>query len=131
MPQSPEMIEWLNQVIKGTESGSIKWKSANPTTFAWDTRTGQSPARVVLQRVERMENVVVAGRMTSRKVPNFLLQAIQIPNPQQPGQQIPVVTITGADDPEMNAQLGKLYGLVMGVAGREHIEFLKSLLPSK
>jgi hypothetical protein len=129
MPSS-ELIQWLSQVIGMTESGTIKWKSANPTTFIWETQSAQVPARVVLQRLERMESYLMAGRATQRKVSYFILQAFQAPNPRSPAQQIPIITMSGADDPEVNTPLEKLYGLVAVVAEREHIEFLKSLLPS-
>jgi hypothetical protein len=122
---SPEIQEWVNLVIKSTDSGDIKWKILNPTSYAWEIPAPKN-ARVTLQRVERMVATQTApGRILQRKDVQYLLQVIDIGK-----QPSPVVTLNGAEDPELNAQLEKLFGMVSSAATRENIDFLKSLLPS-
>lgn len=121
---SPEIREWLDHVIAGTNSGEIKWNQMNPTTYSWvqaPPKTGQ----VILQRVERLETVQIANRaITQKKVTQHILQAVD------PGKRPGAVVLNGSLDPELNSQLEKLFEIVSNVATSENLSFLKSLLPN-
>jgi hypothetical protein len=120
---SPELTEWLNQVITGTDLKNIEWKQLNPTTYSWE-QPGK-PGRVILQRVERVENYQAGqGRIGQRKLVQFLLQVFELPNTQNP-----VITLNGAVDQEVNTQLARLYDIIASAMMRENLDFLKSLLP--
>ena len=120
----PAINDWLQQAIAGTNSGQISWRLVNPTTYTWET--SPPPSRVVLQRVERQENVnvMVGGRVQKKVSSAFLLQAFDLSKPQ-----IPQVTLNGSDDSITNNALKELFDAVEIVANRERINFLKSLLP--
>jgi|ERR1700731_235822 len=120
---SPELKQWLIEVIKGTEAGSIEWKQINPSTYSWE-QVGKA-GRVILQRVERTENYQTnVGRVAQRKVVQFLLQVFELTKTQNP-----VVTLNGAEDQEANSGLAKLYDIIASALMRENLDFLKSLLP--
>jgi hypothetical protein len=91
----------------------------------WETSQPR-PARVVLQRVDRVEVVqAVAGRPAQRKMTtNLVLQAFDLSKPQTP-----VATLNGAEDPETNDILKTMYEAVVKVATKETLDFLNSLLP--
>jgi hypothetical protein len=124
---SLEVRDWVNQVIHSTESGAIQWRPANPTTYTWDTRSPKA-ARVILQRIDRMENYrTQTGAVGQRKVFNYLLQAFDL----SAQQATPVLTINGSEDAEANPQLENLYTIISNTTIRENIDFLKSILPAE
>jgi len=122
----PALAAWVEKVIADTQSRQISWKSVNPTTYLWETSPPR-PARVVLQRVERVEVLqATAIRPSQRKtITTLLLQAFDLSKPQAPV----VATLNGADDPETNDALKVMYETVARVATKETLEFLNSLLP--
>jgi len=121
---SPELFEWLSLVVKGTDSGDIKWRQLNPTSYAWEQSVPRA-ARVILQRVDRMEPFQSsAGRVEQRKIVQYILQVWDLAK-----QPAPLITLNGAEDPHTNSELEKLYGVVSNVSMREDLEFLRSLLP--
>jgi hypothetical protein len=127
---SPELLEWVQQVVAETEANKIKWKTQNPTTFIWDI-AGPPAARVVLQRLQRNQVVPVGGgRNTIRSASAYILSAFQQPpQPIQPPFQPTGVTMNGQEDDEVNAPLEKLYKVVTGAVVGENLDFLRSLLP--
>lgn len=123
---SPELREWLEQVIKNTEARTIKWGAPNPTTYFWEITT-PTPARVVLQRIERKENYQQApGRIATRTVVQYILTASDLRKPQ-----IPEMSLNGMVEPDVNPLLEKLYTSISTVVTRDSVEFLRSLLPQK
>jgi 3-methyladenine DNA glycosylase/8-oxoguanine DNA glycosylase len=123
---NPELRDWLNQTTLVTQAGTIKWRIANPTTYTWDIPAPKN-GRVILQRVERVEAYQEApGRMAQRKIVNYIMQVFDLHKPQTP-----VIQFNGADDPEANTQLEKLFEIVSSEVMRENLIFLNSLLPSE
>lgn len=121
---NPEMSEWVDQVLRATEEGAIKWRASNPTTFTWDVPAPKN-GRVILQRVERVEAYLIgAGQMGQRKIVHYVLQVFDLQ--KQPG---PAVQINGADDSQANTQLEKLFETASSAVARGNLDFLKSLLP--
>jgi hypothetical protein len=126
---TPELRAWMEQVIAGTTAGIIKWKAANPTTYTWDVPPPKM-ARVILQRVERIDNPQVSpGRVEQRKVSFYLLHVLDLGKPQL--GQVPVLTLNGSEDSEGNAQLDRLFEIITAVITRETFDFLNSLLPGQ
>jgi hypothetical protein len=121
---SPELHLWVDVVIKLTDSGEIKWKQLNPTSYSWE-QVAPKNARVILQRVERLMPFRTAqGSVAQKKVSYYILQVFE--TAKQPS---PMVTLNGPDDAESNTQLEKLYSIVEKVSERENLDFLNSLLP--
>lgn len=127
---SPELLEWVQQVITDTQSNKIKWKTQNPTTFIWDI-AGPPPARVVIQRLQRNQPVNVSpGRTVIKSVPSYILTAFQQPpQPIQQPFQVPAVTMNGQEDDQVNGPLETLYNVASRAALGENLDFLRSLLP--
>ena len=121
----PALNDWIEQLIADTRAGQIPWRLVNPTTYTWDTPQPR-PARVVIQRVERTENIVLGAGRTQRKVTSsFVLQAFDLAK----NQTMPLVTLNGAEDSPANEILKKLHTEVVNWTTRASIEFLNSLLP--
>jgi hypothetical protein len=123
---NPELHDWLDQVMKATDEGTIKWRMANPTTYTWEIPAPKN-GRVILQRVDRMETYQVApGRVAQRKIVQYILQVFDLQK-----LQVPAIQLSGAEDPEANTQLEKLFGVASSAATRDSLNFLKSLLPGE
>jgi hypothetical protein len=123
---STEIQEWVGTVLRMTMSGTIKWRSLNPTTYAWEIANPQ-PARAVLQRVERVEQRVQASppppRVVQNKVTTYVLQILD---------KLPAntsITISSDEDVQINALLEKLFTEVATAVKEEDIKILRSLLP--
>lgn len=123
-PESSEFKAYVEQLIEATRTGSMKWVEVNPTTFVWDTGEPQR-ARLTLQRVERVERVMIAGRLTQQKRITYLLSATDLRTNQTR------LSLSGADDPDLNTAFENLYKLVIADKAHRNLEFLKSLLPPK
>ncbi len=109
-----------------TTTEVIKWRSVNPTTYAWEIVTPQ-PARVILQRVERIENIMQTSpappRVVQKKTTSYILQVFdKLPAPNS-------IIISSADDSELSPLMEKLYATVATTATEENVRILKSLLP--
>ena len=95
---SPELNEWIDQLIKQTDEGVIGWRLANPTTYLWDTPSPRA-GKVQLQRVERMEGLSDAtGRVVQRKVTSYIMQVFDL----RKSVQQPTLSLNGIEDAEAN-----------------------------
>jgi hypothetical protein len=121
----PELKAWIDRVIADTQAGKIPWNQANPTTYTWEMNQPR-PARVVLQRIERVEQLVVGpGRIQQKRTTShFVFQVFDLTKPN-----LPLLNLNGQEDPDVNEPLNRMYKAVANVESKETLEFLKSLLP--
>jgi len=118
-----EFLSYIEQLTVATRSGSVEWTRVNPTTFTWDT-IKPTPARLSLQRVDRRDRVVKAGRPMVITSKHYVFQAVD------PEEGLQKLSISGADDPDVNQKLEALYDAISSGLSRKGLDFLKSLLPS-
>jgi len=123
----PELRAWIDQVVADTKSRLIVWKMVNPSTYVWEM-TQPHAARVVLQRVERLNQTMIApGRIQARKeFSHFVFQVFDLTKPA-----VPIVQTNTQEDPSSADALLNLYDAVTGVESKETLNFLNSLLPKK
>ncbi|MGC2118487.1 MAG: hypothetical protein WA644_05315 [Candidatus Acidiferrales bacterium] len=123
-PESAELRSYVEQLIEAVRAGTMSLTEVNLTTFVWETNAPQ-PTRLSLQRLERLERIVVAGRPSQQKRTIFLLQVSDLKTNQIR------VSFNGAEDPELNKLLEALYQVIREKKTRNDLEFLKSILPKK
>ena len=129
---NPDLTAWLDRVIDTTKSGGIQWKTVNPTTYTWESRTPASSGRVALQRIEQMEparQIQPGVVRAAQKRTVYLMQVFDISKAPLPGPQTAVISLNGGEDAEINAKLESLFSLASTIVPRESIDFLRSLLP--
>src|ERR1700722_14560247 len=127
------MQGYISELIGATRDGKIALKAVNPTTFIWES--GQPPARISLQRVERMAQVVVPGaaiagrpqppRVVQMPQASYIFQAWDLSSPNLP----PVLNLDSPHGTELNQPLNELFELVKSGVSQKTLDFLKSILP--
>ncbi len=130
-PEIAEIQEYIQRLILATRSGEMKWITANPTTYSWDTPMGAPQrARLTLQRVEVKEGglaglVSVGGVLVPKVSHSYVLQAFEFV-----GTGImPRITVSGTEYPELKDQMESLFELITSEKKRKELDFLKSIVP--
>jgi len=126
-PEGQEVQARLDELIAATRKGSFQWRAVNPTTYLWERGDPlRGGPRLTLQRVE--QNVVQrppGGPPTPARQVFFILQVFDI-KPNNP--QMPLLTVSGSNDPQMNQKLEELFQLVTSGITQQSLEFLKNLI---
>jgi hypothetical protein len=123
-PESQQLQDTVRDLIAETQRGYFQWRSVNPSTYVCDAPAseGRTAARLILQRIER---ILVPRAGTPHKETHYLLQGNEI---TAQGGMILKLSISGAENPEINELLDQLYQSLLSGSGDEGLEFLKSLL---
>jgi hypothetical protein len=123
-PESQQLQDTVRDLIAETQRGYFQWRSVNPSTYVCDTPAseGRTAARLILQRIER---TAVPRTGTPRKEAHYLLEGNEV---YASGQINLKLSISGAENPEINELLDQLYRLLVSGTTDEGLEFLKSLL---
>jgi hypothetical protein len=128
-PESQELQTRIDELIYGTRKGSFQWKAVNPTTYLWekmDPVRGGMGARITLQRVQRsIVQKAIPGQPPSIVRESFFILQVFDMKPGIP--QLPVLTVSGSSDPELNGKLQELFQLAASGFSQLGLEFLKSL----
>ncbi|HTZ72384.1 MAG TPA: hypothetical protein VMB47_00555 [Candidatus Aquilonibacter sp.] len=125
---------YISELVAATRDGKIAWKAVNPTTFIWES--GQPPARISLQRVERMAQVAVPAtavpgrpmqppRVVQMPQASYIFQAWDMSSPNA----APVLNLDSPYGTELNQPLNELFDLVKSGVSQKTLDFLKSILP--
>src|SRR5438067_894009 len=126
-PESQELQMRVDDLITATRNGSFQWRAINPTTFIWEKITpDRGGARLTLQRVEQTTQQIVQGRPPALIRQSFvILQVIEIRSAG--GQSLQRLTISGANDPELNGKLQELFQIASSGYSQQGLDFLKNL----
>lgn len=120
-------VSYVDELLKATSDGRIKWASVNPTTFMWD-RPAPTPARLFLQRVEQtVPSTKVVGGVRVPGVEKRNLQILSVNDMSGGGMN---VSIHGGQDPRINEKLGAIYDSISVGIVDKRLDFLKKTLPT-
>jgi len=120
-----EVLVYLNEIVEATRSGSIKWTEANPSTYVWNSLQPPTPARIVVQKVDRPELRPASPLPRYITVTTYVFQAVEV----RTGATR--FSLNGADDESANTKLEELYEAIKVSIKRSGLEFLKGVLPPK
>ena len=119
---------YVDDLLKATTAGAMKWSNVNPSTFVAVTSTAGAPTQIVLQRVERAtanrERKDVAGnvgRTTDRRTSHSLNVSNQLRGMS--------ISIDGDEDPRIEEKLSAIYEYAAERLVQEKLDFLRSTLP--
>jgi hypothetical protein len=121
-PEFTELLNYIEQLIVATRSGSMVWARANPTTLTWDTQT-PTPAKLVLQRLDRRQVTLQVGKPVEITKRIYVFQAFDMKTVQQK------LSLSGAEDENVNQKLEALFESITSTLSQKDLEFLKSILP--
>ena len=116
----------IDELIQATKSGAINWVLLNPTTYLWETSAPKS-ARVTVQAATRPIPVRTPAGAGIRQVKHYILQVLESTPPVQKTRLL----LNGAEDDEINEQIGELYTVIEIKLSEESLGFLKSIIPPK
>jgi hypothetical protein len=105
----------------------IQWRSANPTSYLWDT-TGPVPtARLVLQAVEQTFMVAENDRRVQKKRTYYVFQVLD----GATGGWVQRELIDGSKNQILDSKMRDLFAFVRGREVQTDLDFLKQTLPRK
>lgn len=125
MSEREEIAAYVDDLLKATTTGAIKWTNVNPSTFVAVTSGGA--AQLLLQRVERpvvVDRKDAAGRVvrtTGKRATHSLNVSSQVRGMN--------IVITGDDDKLIDEKLSTIYEHAAEKLVQEKLEFLRSTLP--
>jgi hypothetical protein len=116
-----EAATYIKELTDATNDGRMAWKSANPTTYVWETGT-PTPARVIIQQVTASER---SPGGVPRSVRNYVLQLFDIRTSSVR------LSLTSKDSPVLAEALSALFRVASGGVTRAGLDFLKDVVPKK
>lgn len=124
LPSNEKLIPYVQRSISATESGSLEWTQANPTTYVWSSR-GMPRGSLKVQFVTKTAiTTSPAGRRSVSRANYYLLQAFD-------GEGSLQFSVTGEEEPALNDVLKRLYDAAIKSVAERGLRFLDSILPPK
>ena len=119
MQVNKDILSYLDQIIASTQTDTIDWQKANPTTFVWTIKK-PSEAKITIQFVRK----TLLTNTGVRKIKRYILEATD------PTNSTPRFSITGDDNNrELFDKLETLFNAINESFTRKGLYFLKSILP--
>jgi hypothetical protein len=119
------IIPYLDDLVSATQTGTMKWSSANPSTYYWTTMSPR-PARLTIQRVPKGTPKVNPSNRTMyvTQAHEHILQAFDQTNNLQ-------FALDGTESELVNKKLGQIFDAIEASIARQGLDFFKSVIPQK